>query len=160
MCHITSKSYVNSEVGTVNVRIPSMLHRAHHFGHPRCPRAPSLYITVWRRMGALVVSVHKGRQAGAQCSNTQNMCHISTKSYMNSDVVTVNVRNVHWCMATHGRPGGASTQRPSGRSQMITNATYVPYHFQIQCEFRSRHCKRSNSIRLVLCPPLRPLTVP
>ena len=160
MCHITSKSYVNSEVGTVNVRIPSGWCCAHHFGHPRCPRAPSLYITVWRRMGALVVSVHKGRQAGAQCSNTQNMCHISTKSYMNSDVVTVNVRNVHWCMATHGRPGGASTQRPSGRSQMIRTAKHVPYHFQILCDFRCLHCKRSIPIRPPPCPPLWPPTVP
>ena len=92
MCHITSKSYVISDVCTVNVQFPSGGHRAHHCGHPRCPRAPSLYITVWRRMGALAVSVHKGRQAGANSSQTQNMCHITPISYMKSDSVIVNVR--------------------------------------------------------------------
>ena len=40
--------------------------RPHVRGALEPPGRKDLYIAVWRRMGALVVQVHKGRQAGAK----------------------------------------------------------------------------------------------
>ena len=85
----------------------------------------------------------------------KSYCISLPNRYMNSGVVIVHLRDVHWCLATHGRPGRASTQRPSGRSQLIPNAKHVPYHSHILYEIRLRHCKRSNSVRPAPCPHVR-----
>ena len=63
--YIISKSYWKSEDATANAQT---------------------YIDAWRRMGALVVALHKRRQAGAKRQKRHNILYFLSKSYWFSEV--------------------------------------------------------------------------
>ena len=62
--YIISKSYWKSEDATANAQT---------------------YIDAWRRMGALVVALHKRRKAGANRQKQQQVLYIISKSYWFSE---------------------------------------------------------------------------
>ena len=147
---------MKSDSVIVNVRIPSGRHRAHTCVEPLSPRGARICTLPFGDAWAPWLYPYTKAVRPEPNDQTRKTCGISLPNrYMNSEVVIVHLRDVHWCLATHGRPGRASTQRPSGRSQLIPNAKHVPYHSHILYEIRLRHCKRSNSVRPAPCPHVR-----
>ena len=71
-------------------------------------------------MGALVAPLHTSRKAGAKSSKRRKSLYIISKSYMNSEVVVVNVRS-----ASRERVGPTHVRgalEPPGRKDLYINA--------------------------------------